>query len=129
FIASPHYPLLKDALEAGGLKFVCGGMATGVVLPDGRSLVFSQSREENVAAMNALSPSDGDAYRAAMADVEREAPLIFTALGQEPWSWPTGKVFLKALFRRGPRELGAFIGEPLPTHAARLERRVRPDLL
>ena len=129
FVMSPHYPLLKDALEAGGLKFVSGGMPTGVVLPDGRSLVFSQSREENVAAMNALSPSDGNAYRAAMADVEREAPLIFTALGQEPWSWPTGKVFLKALFRRGPRELGAFFGEAMPTQRSWLEREFRSDLV
>src|SRR5262249_34857370 len=63
FVMSPPYPLLRDELEAGGLQFVSGGMPTGVVLPDGRSLVFSQSRDENVATLNAVSPGDGDAYR------------------------------------------------------------------
>jgi phytoene dehydrogenase-like protein len=129
FVASPHYPLLKDELEAGGLKFVSGNMPTGVVLPDGRSLVFSQSRDENVAVMNALSPGDGDAYRAAMVGVECDAPLIFTVLGQEPWSWPTGKTVLKELFVRGPRELGAFIGEAMPTQRSWLEREFRSDLV
>src|SRR5262245_7220585 len=129
FVMSPHYPLLKDGLEAGGLKFVSGGMPTGVVLPDGRSLVFSQSRDDNVVALNALSPGDGDAYRAAMAEVERDAPLIFTLLGQEPWSWQTGKAFLKEFLHRGPRELGAFIGEAMPTQRSWLEREFRSDLV
>ena len=79
--------------------------------------------------MNALSAGDGDAYRAAMVDVEREASLIFTALGQEPWSWPTGKAFLGQLYRRGPRGLGAFIGEAMQTQRAWLEREFRSDLV
>src|SRR5262245_24271264 len=128
FVAAPHYPLLKDGLEAAGLQFVSGGMPTGVVLPDGRSLVFSQSRDQNVSAMNALSPADGGAYRRAMDDVERDAPLIFTALGQEPWSWPTGKAFLRELLHRGPRELGAFVGDAMPTQRSWLEREFRSDL-
>ena len=129
FVMAPHYPVLKEQLEAGGLKFVSGGVPTAVVLPDGRSLIFTQSRDENVAAMNALSPGDGDAYRAAMADVEREASLIFSILGQEPWSWATGKAFINELFRRGPRELGAFIGEAMPTQRSWLEREFRSDLV
>src|SRR5262249_16794236 len=76
FVMSPHYPLRKAGLEAGGLKFVSGGMPTGVVLPDGRSLVFSQSRDENVATLNAVSPGDGDAYRAAMAVHAAVAPAV-----------------------------------------------------
>src|SRR5262245_31082393 len=51
-------------------------MPTGVVLPDGRSLVFSQSRDENVATLNAVSPGDGDAYRAAMAVHAAVAPAV-----------------------------------------------------
>jgi phytoene dehydrogenase-like protein len=129
FVISPHYPLLKDGLEAGGLTFLSGGIPTAVVLPDGRSLVFTQSRDENVAALNAISLGDGDAYGAAMAEVERDAPLIFTLLGQEPWSWPTGKALLKELFRRGPRGLGAFIGEAMPTLRSWLEREFRSDLV
>jgi hypothetical protein len=66
-----HYPLLKEELEAGGLKFVSGGMPTGVVLPDGRSLVFSQSRDENAAAMNALAPSPGARRHGACAGPDR----------------------------------------------------------
>src|SRR5262245_5057137 len=123
FVMSPHYPLLREGLDAGGLKFVSGGTPTGVVLPDGRSLVFSQSRDENVAVLNSLAPGDGDAYGAAMAGVEREASLIFTALGEEPWSWATGKALLRGLFARGGlRELGAFIGEAMPTQRSWLER-------
>src|SRR5215467_1974693 len=86
FVMAPHYPVLKEQLEAGGLKFVSGGVPTAVVLPDGRSLVFTQSRDENVAAINAL-------------------------------------------FRRGPRELGAFIGEAMPTQRSWLEREFRSDLV
>src|SRR5215510_8902189 len=97
FVNTPHYPVLKEQLETGGLKFVSGGVPTAVVLPDGRSLVFTQSRDENVASMNSLSPGDGDTYRAAMEDVEREASLIFTILGQEPWGWATGRAFINEL--------------------------------
>src|SRR5262249_56860603 len=79
--------------------------------------------------MNAFSLGDGDAYRAAMADVERDATLIFTLLGQEPWSWPTGKTFLKELLRRGPRELGAFFGDAMPTQRSWLEREFRSALV
>src|SRR5262245_52737842 len=114
FVTAPHYPVLKDELQRGGLRFVSGGVPTAVVTPDGRSLAFSQSRAENIGAMNALSPGDGDAYGAAMADVERDAALIFTALGQEPWSWPTARALFKELLARGPRELGAFVGDALP---------------
>ena len=91
FVMAPYYPLLKPDLEAAGVSFVSAKLPTGVVLPDGRALVFSQSREENIAAMNALAPGDGDAYRAAMEEVARDAPLIFTILTQEPWSWTTAK--------------------------------------
>src|SRR5262249_19883191 len=110
-------------------RFVSGGMPTGVVLPDGRSLVLSQSRDENVAAMNALSPGDGDAYRSALAAVERDAQLIFAVLGEEPWSWPTVKAGLRERFGRGPRELGAFTGEAMPTQRSWLEREFRSDLV
>src|SRR5262249_5362723 len=91
FVMAPHYPLLKDELARGVRRFVSAASPTAVVTPEGRSLVLSQSRAENVAAMNALSAGDGDAYGAAMADIERDAALIFTILGQEPWSWPTAK--------------------------------------
>src|SRR5262249_16468000 len=70
-----------------------------------------------------------DAYRAAMADVERDASLIFTVLAQEPWSWTTGRAFLSEFFRRGPREVGAFIGEAMPTQRSWLEREFRSDLV
>jgi len=129
FVMAPHYPLLKDELERGGLRFVSGGMPTAVVMPDGRSLVFSQSRAENVAAMNALSAGDGDAYGAAIAEIERDAALIFTVLGQEPWSWPTAKTLLKELLARGARELGAFVGDAMPTQRSWLEREFRSDLV
>src|SRR5262249_37290452 len=129
FVMAPHYPLLKDELERGGLRFVSGGTPTAVVMPDGRSLVFSQSRAQTVAAMNALSAGDGDAYRAAMADVERDAALIFTVLGQEPWSWPTAKTLLKELVARGGRELAAFVGDAMPTLRSWLEREFSSDLV
>src|SRR5262245_10110017 len=129
FVIAPHYPLLKDELERGGLRFVSGSIPTAVVMSDGRSLVFSRSRAENVAAMNALSAGDGDAYGAAMAEIERHAALIFTVLGQEPWSWPTAKTLLKELLARGARELAAFVGDAMPTQRSWPEREFSADLV
>ena len=129
FVMAPYYPLLKPDLEAAGVSFVSAKLPTGVVLPDGRALVFSQSREENIAAMNALGPGDGDAYRAAMEEVGRDAPLIFTILTQEPWSWATAKTLGSELYRRGPRGLAAFFGDALPNARSWLEREFRSDLV
>ena len=129
FVMAPYYPLLKPELEAAGVSFVSAKLPTGVVLPDGRALVFSQSREENIAAMNALAPGDGDAYRVAMEEVARDAPLIFTILTQEPWSWTTAKALATELYRRGPRGLAAFFGDALPNARCWLEREFRSDLV
>jgi phytoene dehydrogenase-like protein len=129
FVMAPYYPLLKPDLEAAGVSFVSAKLPTGVVLPDGRALVFSQSREENVAAMNALAPGDGDAYRAAMEEVAHDAGLIFPILTQEPWSWTTAKALATELYRRGPRGLAAFFGDALPNARSWLEREFRSDLV
>jgi len=129
FVMAPYYPLLKPDLEAAGVSFVSAKLPTGVVLPDGRALVFSQSREENIAAMNVLSPGDGDAYSSAMEEVARDAPVIFTILTQEPWSWTTAKMLPTELYRRGPRGLAAFVGDALPNARSWLEREFRSDLV
>ena len=91
FVMAPYYPLLKPDLEAAGVSFVSAKLPTGVVLPDGRALVFSQSREENIAAMNALAPGDGDAYRVAMEEVGRDAPSSLPSSPRSPGAGPRRK--------------------------------------
>src|SRR5262249_14029462 len=52
FVMSPHYPLLKDDLEAGGLEFVSRGMPTRRGLAAGRSPRFSPPRRDNASTPN-----------------------------------------------------------------------------
>ena len=76
---------------------------------------FSQSRQEYVAAMNALAPGDGDAYRAAMEDVTRDGPLHL----QHPHP---GAVELDNPRRR-------WRPSSLPSRPARARRLLRGDAL
>ncbi len=68
FITSPAFARLGPDLARHGLDFAHIGQPTGVLLPDGRSLVLSMDRAANVAKFNALAAGDGDRYRADRGD-------------------------------------------------------------
>jgi hypothetical protein len=56
FVTAAHAPVLLPELERRGAKLLTARAPTGVLLPDGRSLILNRSRESNVAAFDALYP-------------------------------------------------------------------------
>lgn len=129
FVTSPAYAELGDALHGAGLAYCNNSTPTGVLLPDGRHLILSTSREQNIAAFEALAPGDGAAYRAAMQFVESHSSLIFTLLGAELKSWPALRAVATKGWRDGVDATGEFFGLALRSSRAWLETEIRSDLL
>jgi phytoene dehydrogenase-like protein len=128
FVTAPHYPQLKDELAAHGAEIISGPLPTAVVLPDGRSLIFSTDRAANAARLDALAAGDGAAYVRAMGDIEREAQITFGLLGNPLWSWPVLKLLAGQLFRRGPRALAAFFGSAMQSSRSWISQSFKADL-
>ena len=129
FITSPGYAELSADLHANGLEYVNNDTPTAVVLPDNRTFILRTSREANVNNMDALVDGDGQNYQASLALVEQNANLIFGLLGNELWSYATGKLMLSEIFRNGAAATTAFFGETMQTSRRWLEERFQSDLL
>lgn len=127
FTTSPAYATLKDELEKFGLIYCNTQTPTAGLLEDGRKFILQRSREENIKTLNALSSGDGDRYQAAMSELEQSLGLTFTLLGSELWTWSTAKVFLRALFKRGPRQLVQYFGYCLETSRAWLQNNFKGE--
>ena len=125
FLLGPAYAALGKDLEAYGLSFSHSDHPTGVLLADGRALVFAKNRAANVAAFGA----DGAAHSAEMDRLGANAPFLFSLLGGELWSRGMLKTMAQELWRRGPRGLAGFFGEALVTARAHLEQRYQSDLV
>ncbi len=127
FVTTPYFKGLEPALAAQGVRFLNSPAPTAVVLPDGRSLIFTTDREANAAAMDRCRAGDGAAYRRAMADVEANASLIFGVLGADLWTWATVKLLAREIWRRGPRGFAAFAADSLRTCRDWIEQAFRSD--
>jgi phytoene dehydrogenase-like protein len=128
FVTSPAYGALASDLAARGLEFAHSHFPTGVLLPDGRHLIFSMDRARNVAAFDALAAGDGGRFTADMARLGADAPFLFALLGGSLWSWGMLRIVAREAWKRGPRGLAAFFGEALVTARAWLEQRYRAPL-
>ncbi len=129
FVTSPAFAKLGPELAAHGLEFAHTPNPTGVLLPDGRSLVLSTDRAANVARLNEVRDGDGDGYRVDMAIVERDAGLLFGLLGSALWTRGTAQLLLREAWRRGPRGLAARLGEALRSGRTWLETRYESELV
>ena len=130
FITSPAYAALGDDLARHGLEFCNGASPTGVLRPDGSSLILSTDREANVARFEGLAKGDGPAYRAEVEHVEQNAELLFGILGGPAWSGATAKLLGKSMFKKGgTRKLAATLGAGLIPSRGWLETRFQGDLL
>ncbi|MGI9296122.1 MAG: phytoene desaturase family protein, partial [Pseudomonadales bacterium] len=127
FTTSPAYAELQQDLEAHGLEYVNSEYPTGVVLPDNRHLILKTSREENLAAMEALRPGDGESFRQTMQEMEADAELIFGLLGNRPWSFATVKLLLNQLRKRGLAGLTSFVGGSLGSSREWLENHFQSE--
>ena len=129
FITSPAFGKLGPDLARHGLDFAHTKTPTGVLLPDGQSLVLSMDRAANVARLNALAAGDGDRYRVDLETVERDAALVSGLLGGALWTRATLKLLLREAWKRGPRGLAARLGEALRSGRTWLETRYESDLV
>lgn len=113
FMVGPAYAALGADLHAAGLVYCNNTLPTGVVMPDGRSLVMTTSRQENMARFEACVPGAAAAYTQAMHDVESQAELIFALLGNELWRLNTAKTLGKTWWKQGGAGMAAFAGSAL----------------
>jgi phytoene dehydrogenase-like protein len=113
FLTSPAYAALGKDLEAQGLQFAHADLPTGVLRPDGSSVIFSRDRQRNIETFDALSPGDGQAFSREMDKLGADAPFLFSLLGGALWSGGTLKTIAKQAWGRGLRGLAGWFGEAL----------------
>ncbi len=129
FLVGPAYAELGQDLHAAGLAYGNNDTPTGVLLPDGRHLVLGTSRATNIERFDALAAGDGAAYQAALQQVEQNAELVFTLLGNELWSKPVVKTLAKRTWQQGLHPMVGFFGQSLQSARAWLETDIQSDLL
>ena len=128
FITSPGYGELAADLGRHGLEFCQAKYPSGVVMPDGRSMVLSMDRGENIKAFDGLADGDGEAHNAAVTSVEQNGELVFGLLGRQLWSARTAFLLAREVRKRGVRGLAAFFGEGLGTARHWLEAGFSSEL-
>ena len=129
FVTSPGYAELGDALHDSGLEYTNNDSPTGVLLPDGRSLILTTSREDNMKTFESLATGDGEAYQRSMALIDDNAGLIFGLLGGELWGLATAKLLLSEVWRKNLHATASFFGEAMQTCRSWLEDSFQSDLL
>lgn len=123
FLLSPAYGALGKDLEARGLSFAHTDTPTGVLMPDGRHVVFTKDRARNVATFDGFAAGDGARFSADMDRLGADSPFLFAMLGGRLWSANMARIVLHEAWKRGPRGLAAWFGESLATARAHLETR------
>jgi phytoene dehydrogenase-like protein len=129
FVTSPAFAALGAELAARGMSFAETDTPTGVLRPDGRSLVLTRSRDTNRAAFEDEAIGDGASFDREMALFGANAGLVFSILGGRLWSPGMLRLVAREVWRRGPRGFAAFVGEALASGRAHLESRYRSDLV
>ena len=127
FVTSPGFGVLQEDLAARGVEFCNTDAPTAVVLPDNRHFVLTRDRAENVRAMNALVPGDGDRYQESMDELMSTLDLTFTLLGSELWTWSTARSLFKALRKMGPHGMAQFAGNAMQSCRAWLDQTIRSE--
>ncbi len=128
FVSGPVYEELKDELEANGLRYRNTTLPTAVLLPDGRSAVFSTDRAETVAELNRIHPGDGDRYAVVMDEFnDLYAKLTFGLLSNDVAGFDLAKLSAQALFSLGTGAV-EFFGRALAPARTFLDNNFRGDL-
>jgi phytoene dehydrogenase-like protein len=111
WVGGPAHAELGTELAARGLEYLNTEHPTGTAYPDGSSAFLSTSTDANAEELERHAAGDGDAWRAAMADVGGRAELVFGVLGTELWSGAGAGLALSAYRRLGRRGLAGFGAE------------------
>ena len=130
FITSPAYAALAADLGRHGLEFCNTKAPTGVLRPDGSRLIQHMDRQANIAAFAQSSDTgDGAQYAADVGEIEKNAGLLFGLLGGGLWTYPTFKLLAGEAWRKGPRNLAAFLGDALTPARGWLESSYKSELI
>lgn len=129
FLTSPAHAALGADLARHGLAFCHSPHPTAVLRPDGSALVLTTNCGSNIANFNALAPGDGDQHSRDVGNIEGDAPFLFALLGGALWSWPTLKLLLGQVRKRGLRGLAAWFGQALAPARGWLESRYQSPLV
>jgi phytoene dehydrogenase-like protein len=128
FLLSPAYAALAPELEKRGLQFAHPEIPTGVLRPDGSSLVLTRDHAANIAAFEKLAVGDGKQFDEDMGKLGANAPFLFALLGGRLWSWSMARTVAKEAWRRGPRALSSLFGEALGSARHWLEPHYKSEL-
>jgi phytoene dehydrogenase-like protein len=129
FVTSPAFAVLGPELAKRGLSFKHAALPTGVLLPDGRHLVFGKDRARNIEAFEAQAAGDGKSFAAQMDRFGGDMGLVFGLLGGSLWSLATLRLMAREGWRRGLRGLMAFFGEALASGRAHLESSYHSEVV
>jgi phytoene dehydrogenase-like protein len=121
FLTSPAYGALAKDLEARGLEFAHADLPTGVLRPDGSSVILSKDRQRNIATLEALAAGDGQAFDREMNLLGADAAFLFSLLGGALWSGTTFKTIARQGWSKGLRKLAAWFGTALTPARGYLE--------
>ncbi len=122
FMVGPAFAALGKDLQERGLEYCNTSLPTAAVCSNGQHLALSTSRADNMRRMDAFVPGAGAAYAAAIAEVEANAELIFTLLGNELWRWTSAKTLLGTAWKQGSLPFTGFFGAALEPASAWLPR-------
>jgi phytoene dehydrogenase-like protein len=128
WVTGAAHGALGGDLARHGVEFCATDTPTGVLLPDGRALVYKMDRSHNVATFNAVHSGDGDRLDADLQAFGADAGLLFGLMGGDPWSKSTVKLLGKEAWRRKPRGLATTLGGALQSMRGWLETSFDSDL-
>ncbi|MGO9358567.1 MAG: phytoene desaturase family protein [Xanthobacteraceae bacterium] len=129
FRTSPAYGAIGKDLEARGFAFADTHLPTGVLRPDGSSVIYAMDRARNLATFEALAAGDGAAFAREMDALDADAPFLFALLGGSLWSFATARTVAREAWRRGLRGLAAWFGEALAPARGYLETTYQSDAI
>lgn len=121
FLTSPAYGALGKDLEARGLEFAHADLPTGVLRPDGSSVILSKDRQRNIETFEALAAGDGKTFDKEMSALGADAAFLFSLLGGALWSGTTLKTVARQGWSKGLRQLAAWFGDALTPARGYLE--------
>jgi len=130
FVAGAGYQALADDLHARGLEFAKSEIDTGVLTPDGRSLVLSTDDRANRERVNDVESGDGDRLSAVIGEFfSRDAALTFGLLGGRLRGRSTLRLLAKELRSRRMTGTLEFAGSALESCRSWLEKDFKSDLV
>ncbi len=91
FLTSPAYAELSEDLAKAGMEYCFTQTPTGVITPDGKSIVLTTDNEENMQRIGKINETDAQAYINMIQTFGANSNFIFGLLGSETRSWGTIK--------------------------------------